>query len=350
MADERGLLANLGLLSYALMQLAGQAVDATVISPCAEIISTSVVNPYVWSERIWDGLKSYAPQRARDISRLLSLAIANSLHVLNTEKSAEWARTTSRLQSNAFRALSTPQGNAAIQDSVATVAKATQALGTPEVRAALDQMTATLKSGIQMLSTPEVRGQQMMEDAGMWASQCTEVISSPETSIFLFEVATNLCHVFTNPTDDRTPAERIAHLEATMLKKMGVVGPLGEPEQVLEEDPADGIMSQAFEGDDDDEGASPDDAPQWHPDVTHPNLRRRHQRQQIDQAMRNSQRPLRVRARVFGRQLRQRRRPSSSEPSAMDQLACKALSLVVVAFVAVMLLLVVLAFFRWLFV
>ncbi|RHY62965.1 hypothetical protein DYB26_009921 [Aphanomyces astaci] len=48
----RGLIGNLGLLSYALMQLAGQAVDVTVITPCAELISTSVMNPNVNSNTL----------------------------------------------------------------------------------------------------------------------------------------------------------------------------------------------------------------------------------------------------------------------------------------------------------
>ncbi|ETW07117.1 hypothetical protein, variant [Aphanomyces invadans] len=330
-ASPRGLLANLGLLSYALMQLAGQAVDATVLTPCADLISTSVVNPYVWSERIWDSLKSFAPQRARDISRFLSVAIVKSLPVFSTESSSAWSDTAKRLQSHVYNVLSTPQGHTVVQDSVATVIKAAQALGTPEAKEASSQFTATVKSCIQMLATPE--GQGMIDDVHNWVCHGVGIATSAETSIFLFEVATHLCHALDadRPSSDAgaddIPAEnkaspntsnggnglkngqgpmgkrrsdrRKAALEESMLRKLGVREPIVEVEEVLElplavevDEQGDAVLARAFESFDDADGESDgcnvvaDDIEPWHSDQTHPTLRRRHHRQRLHQAIR----------------------------------------------------------------
>ncbi|KAG9399816.1 hypothetical protein AC1031_011238 [Aphanomyces cochlioides] len=74
-----------------------------------------------------------------------------------------------------------------------------EAIGTPEAKAVMLQASSTLKSYIHMLATPE--GQQVMDDLGSWVSNCADVASSPETTIFLFEVATNLCQVFIDPNE-----------------------------------------------------------------------------------------------------------------------------------------------------
>ncbi|ETV66565.1 hypothetical protein H257_17000 [Aphanomyces astaci] len=405
----RGLIGNLGLLSYALMQLAGQAVDVTVITPCAELISTSVMNPNVWSERIWDTLKSFAPQRARDISRLLSVAIAKSLPVFTTESSVAWTDTTTRLQSHAFDVLSTPEGHAAIQDTVAAVIKTTQALGTPEVKAATSQATSAIKSYVQMLATPE--GQVMLDDVHNWVSHSLDVASSAESSIFLFEVATHLCHVFdSHKVDDGPPLtvssttdvssiptinsntlngssdkahyipvngddsmkktrrhqSRKAALEASMLRKLGVREPMDEVEETLEL-PTDmtgvrgtannELLSRAFESFDEgqeheDQVARDDNGEreQWHVEQTHPTLRRRHHRQRLHQALRNSPK-VHARPRALSKQYRHLQL-SRDEGTAlqtmtpMDRYAIKVLSMVVVVFVAVVLLIVLLALYR----
>ncbi|KAH9134744.1 hypothetical protein LEN26_006720 [Aphanomyces euteiches] len=314
--------------------------------PGADMISTSIFNPHVWSERIWEVLKSYAPQRARDLSRLLGLAIANSLHVINTDKSAELSRSTITLRNNAFQALATPQGHDVIQNCVATVAKTMEAIGTPEAKAVMLQASSTLKSYIHMLATPE--GQQVMDDLGSWVSNCADVASSPETTIFLFEVATNLCQVFIDPNDTRSPAERIDALETAMLNKLGVSGPLHPPEETLPDlSDSDDLFSEAFEGTPTDTPNEP--VPEWHPQVTHPTLRHRNQRQRLHQSLRTSRR-LGLRTRAVLQQMHHQRTTSQVTirplPSAIDRIVCRAMSVVLVVFLALFLLMILVALSR----
>lgn len=61
-------------------------VDEKVVSPVTNRLVTSVANPYVMSYLIWDRIKKMTPQRARDMTRLISTAIANAVSVLGAEK------------------------------------------------------------------------------------------------------------------------------------------------------------------------------------------------------------------------------------------------------------------------
>ncbi|RHY34092.1 hypothetical protein DYB34_007557 [Aphanomyces astaci] len=235
----RGLIGNLGLLSYALMQLAGQAVDVTVITPCAELISTSVMNPNVNSN--------------------------------------------------------------------------------------------TLNGSSDKAHHIPVNGDDSMKKT-------------------------------------RRHQSRKAALEASMLRKLGVREPMDEVEETLEL-PTDmtgvrgtannELLSRAFESFDegqehedqvarDDNGE--EDGEQWHVEQTHPTLRRRHHRQRLHQALRNSPK-VHARPRALSKQYRHLQR-SRDEGTAlqtmtpMDRYAIKVLSMVVVVFVAVVLLIVLLALYR----
>lgn len=61
-------------------------VDEKVVSPVATRLASSVANPFVLSFFIWERIKKMTPQRARDVTRLLSTAVANALGVLGAEK------------------------------------------------------------------------------------------------------------------------------------------------------------------------------------------------------------------------------------------------------------------------
>lgn len=61
-------------------------VDEKVVNPVATRLATSVANPHVLSFLIWERIKTMTPQRARDVTRLLSTAVANALGVLGAEK------------------------------------------------------------------------------------------------------------------------------------------------------------------------------------------------------------------------------------------------------------------------
>lgn len=69
-------------------------VDKNVVSPVASRIVNSVANPYVMSYFIWERIKKMTPQRARDVTRLFSTAIANAVGVLGAEKGKALTSTT----------------------------------------------------------------------------------------------------------------------------------------------------------------------------------------------------------------------------------------------------------------
>lgn len=69
-------------------------VDENVVSPVATRLVNSVANPYVMSYFIWERIKKMTPQRARDVTRLLSTAIANAVGVLGAEKGKALTNTT----------------------------------------------------------------------------------------------------------------------------------------------------------------------------------------------------------------------------------------------------------------
>ncbi|OQR86090.1 hypothetical protein ACHHYP_10968 [Achlya hypogyna] len=360
--DSASLPSNLMVLSYALMEWAGQKVDATVVTPCAQMISGSIANPYVLSAKIWETLKENTPQRARDVSRLLSLAISNSAHVLSNDNSIEWSQSTKALRDRTLAMAATPEGQAVVQDCVATVAKTCQALNTPETKAATKQLTTALQSWIQMLATPE--GLQVIDGLGDWCNHLTDVAASPESSIFLLEVATNLCHVLSSESSRELPRDQITkELEETMLQKFGM-DTLLEPEDELkamtkedtdvpseaswsddETDVADtdsvtSRFSIAFSGDGDDLEETTTNTetlmPKWTSESTHATIRQRHVRRLTNQAIRNVPRRG-ARTAAFAATLRAHRRKPvvQAGPSPLDEFACRVLSVIFVIFVAI---------------
>ncbi|CAK4086712.1 unnamed protein product [Aphanomyces euteiches] len=268
---ESTMLANFRVLSLALAEV----VDATLLTPCTEMIADSVINPYVLSAKLWDKLKQCTPQQARDISRLLACAISNSASIATTKASIALATSSNTLRVRAIEVIGTQEGQAFVQDTVASVAKTAHALNTPETRAATKQWLESAKSFFQMMATPE--GQAAIDNLGELTSQWAEVAASPETQFFLLDVATNVCQVFMKATEDR--AEMAAALEETMLEKMDV--PEDEAnsddeedmdenneeqefeDELLEQDATDSseTLSTAFEGDEVNSSTDEDDDP-----------------------------------------------------------------------------------------
>ncbi|KDO23263.1 hypothetical protein SPRG_11193 [Saprolegnia parasitica CBS 223.65] len=312
--DASSLKGNLMILSYGLMEWAGQKVDATVVTPCAQMISGSIVNPYVLSGKIWDTLKENTPQRARDVSRLLSLAISNSALILGSDNSTEWSASTKALRDHTLAMAATPEGQAVVQDCVATVAKTCQALNTPETKAATKQLASAVQSWIQMLATPE--GLQVIDGFGDWCNHLTDVAASPESTIFLLEVATNLCHVLSSDSTRERPRDQVTkELEELMLSKFNMSGTPAATDETPHDDSTedddqadddaalsdnetdmadtDSVTSRfsvAFSGDgDEDESAPPAETPMptYTSDATHATIRQRHVRRLTNQAIRN---------------------------------------------------------------
>ncbi|EQC29771.1 hypothetical protein SDRG_12542 [Saprolegnia diclina VS20] len=380
--DASSLKGNLMILSYGLMEWAGQKVDATVVTPCAQMISGSIANPYVLSGKIWDTLKENTPQRARDVSRLLSLAISNSALVLGSDNSVEWSASTRALRDHTLAMAATPEGQAVVQDCVATVAKTCQALNTPETKAATKQLASAVQSWIQMLATPE--GLKVIDGFGDWCNHLTDVAASPESTIFLLEVATNLCHVLSSDSTRERPRDQVTkELEELMLSKfnMSATPATAATDEAPREDAAedaaedddhadddaalsdnetdmadtDSVTSRfsiAFSGDGDeddenDEAPAETPMPKYTSDATHATIRQRHVRRLTNQAIRNVPRRS-ARSLALATTLRaHRRKPTVAAPiSPLDDLACRALSIVFVIFVALAALIVLLAMVR----
>lgn len=167
-------------------------VDATVVSPVAQLLAQSVANPYVLSVLIWDRLKRMTPQRARDLTRLLSTALGNALGVLGAERAKQLAGTASRLQDQFVHASVSRPGREVVLNSVATASRVAQALSTPESKQATRQLFSTVQSIVDFFASPEGRG--IFETLGECLAQLGDVAASPEASIFLAELATNLLH------------------------------------------------------------------------------------------------------------------------------------------------------------
>ncbi|KAL3660199.1 hypothetical protein V7S43_014730 [Phytophthora oleae] len=168
-------------------------VDESVVNPVASRLAESVANPAVLSFLLWDRLKTLTPQRARDLTRLLATALANALGVFGAERGQQLGASTKQLQEDFVRAASSRSGRDVVLNSVATVAKVAQALNTPETKAATQQVFQTLQSVVDFFASDD--GRRIISSTGECLTSASEMAASPEASIFLAELATNLLHI-----------------------------------------------------------------------------------------------------------------------------------------------------------
>ncbi|GLE04900.1 hypothetical protein PINS_up013881 [Pythium insidiosum] len=174
------------------MRYVTATVDATVVTPVATRLANSVANPYVLSYFIWEYIKRLTPQRARDLTRLLSTAVSDAVEVLGAEQAQQLGASTKRLQDHLVKATVSPQGRDVLLNAVATAAKTAQALNTPETRAATLQLFETFQSFVDFFASTD--GRHVIAAAGECVTKACEVAASPEASVLLAEVATNICH------------------------------------------------------------------------------------------------------------------------------------------------------------
>ncbi|EGZ16716.1 hypothetical protein PHYSODRAFT_544573 [Phytophthora sojae] len=167
-------------------------VDESVVNPVASRLAGSVANPAVLSFLLWDRLKTLTPQRARDLTRLLATALANALGVFGAERGQRLGASTKQLQEDFARAASSRSGRDVVLNGVATVAKVAQALNTPETKAATQQLFQTLQSVVDFFASDD--GRRIISSMSECLTSATEMAASPESSIFLAELATNLLH------------------------------------------------------------------------------------------------------------------------------------------------------------
>ncbi|CAI5717132.1 unnamed protein product [Peronospora farinosa] len=166
--------------------------DASIVNPVATRLAGSVANPAVLSFLLWERLKTLTPQHARDLMRLLSTAVANALDVLRAERGKQLGVSSKQLQKDFLRAASSRSGREVVLNSVATMAKVAQALNTPETKAATQQLFQTLQSVVDFFASYD--GRRIISSTGQCLTSVTEVTASPEASIFLAELATNILH------------------------------------------------------------------------------------------------------------------------------------------------------------
>ncbi|CAI5705260.1 unnamed protein product [Peronospora farinosa] len=166
--------------------------DASIVNPVATRLAGSVANPAVLSFLLWDRLKTLTPQHARDLMRLLSTAVANALGVLSAERGKQLGVSSKQLQKDFLRAASSRSGREVVLNTVATMAKVAQALNTPETKAATQQLFQTLQSVVDFFASYD--GRRIISSTGQCLTSVTEVTASPEASIFLAELATNILH------------------------------------------------------------------------------------------------------------------------------------------------------------
>ncbi|CAI5701565.1 hypothetical protein KXD40_002791 [Peronospora effusa] len=166
--------------------------DASIVNPVATRLAGSVANPAVLSFLLWERLKTLTPQHARDLMRLLSTAVANALGVLRAERGKQLGVSFKQLQKDFLRAASSRSGREVVLNTVATMAKVAQALNTPETKAATQQLFQTLQSVVDFFASYD--GRRIISSTGQCLTSVTEVTASPEASIFLAELATNILH------------------------------------------------------------------------------------------------------------------------------------------------------------
>ncbi|OWZ09855.1 hypothetical protein PHMEG_00017374, partial [Phytophthora megakarya] len=171
---------------------AATKMDETVVNPVAARLADSVANPAVLSFLLWDRLKTLTPQRARDLTRLLATALANALSVFSAERGQQLRTSTNQVQQAFARAASSRSGRDVVLNSVATVAKVAQALNTPETKAATQQLFQTLQSVVDFFASED--GRRIISSTGECLTSASDMAASPEASIFLAELATNLLH------------------------------------------------------------------------------------------------------------------------------------------------------------
>ncbi|KAG6580073.1 uncharacterized protein IUM83_16015 [Phytophthora cinnamomi] len=186
-------------------------VDQSVVNPVAARLAESVANPAVLSFLLWDRLKTLTPQRARDLTRLLATALANALGVLSAERGQRLGASTRQLQQDFARAASSRSGRDVVLNGVASVSKVAQALSTPEAKAATQQLFQTLQSVVDFFASDD--GRRIISSTGECLTSATEMAASPEASIFLAELATNLLHTL--------ESEEIRHQNAQQEKEKG---------------------------------------------------------------------------------------------------------------------------------
>lgn len=85
-----------------------------------------------------------------------------------------------------------PHGRDVLLNTVATMSKVAQALNTPESKRATAQFFETVQSVIDFFASLE--GRRVINTTGECVNQLCEVAASPESSIFLAEIATNILH------------------------------------------------------------------------------------------------------------------------------------------------------------
>ncbi|KAG6977050.1 hypothetical protein JG688_00000737 [Phytophthora aleatoria] len=190
-------------------------VDESVVNPVASRLAGSVVNPAVLSFLLWDRLKTLTPQRARDLTRLLATALSNALGVFGAERGQQLGASSKQLQEDFVRAASSRSGRDVVLNSVATVAKVAQALNTPETKAATQQLFQTLQSVVDFFASDD--GRRIISSTGECLTSASEMAASPEASIFLAELATNLLHSLESEEKRRQDTQQ--EEEAVKVKK-----------------------------------------------------------------------------------------------------------------------------------
>ncbi|RLN26061.1 hypothetical protein BBO99_00000567 [Phytophthora kernoviae] len=182
-------------------------VDESVVNPVASRLANSVANPAVLSFLLWNQLKTLTPQRARDLTRLLATALSNALSVFGADRGQQLGTSTKQLQEDFVRAASSHTGRDVVLNSVATVAKVAQALNTPETKAATQQLFQTLQSVVDFFASND--GRRIISSTGECITSASEMAASPESSIFLAELATNLLHTLESEERRREDARDV---------------------------------------------------------------------------------------------------------------------------------------------
>ena len=172
--------------SLGVWQWASHNVEENVIAPVANRISSSMINPTNLSIVLWNYIKSMTPQRARDLTRIISIAITNSLGLLQADESLTFSRMNKQLREDTAKFISSEHGQTLVVDSVACISKTAAALNTPEMKIAGAQVTKTILDSLELIASKE--GQQVIQSTADAAGSFIELVASPESTIFLTEV------------------------------------------------------------------------------------------------------------------------------------------------------------------
>jgi hypothetical protein len=169
---------------------AGQTVHKRAVVP---VVKTASPLTMFWANYMFQGVASLTPQRAKDLARILSNALCNTVSLWwNTEAGVDARTATAWAVDRVAATASAPAGRRLVIDGAAGLVKLAEALDTPEAKDAIQQGAVVASQFFQLLASEECRDAlQSVADAIV---KVIELANSPEATVMAAELTANVVH------------------------------------------------------------------------------------------------------------------------------------------------------------